>query len=224
MKPILKTSLFVAFSLFFLTLLSSCSDSNKEYHQHLNAAKEHFENKKYNEAKAEYLKALALHKEDKMLAKKILEIETLILKQKDSLYHVMVLKGDSLYNNHLLEEAKKYYVKAKKYNPKETYPDAMLKEILEKNTSLKEENTIKKSYQVIVGSFKKVENALNLQKRIAIRYPTAHILTNRWNGNYLVSIKSFNNIHDAYNFMYVEDEKFKDDIDKDDIVIWVYKE
>jgi len=223
MKSILKTSLIIIFS-FLLILLSSCSKNNKEYHQHIENAEKLLKNKNYTKAKTEYLKAFALQKEDKTLAKKISEIDALILKQNDSLYHVLVLKGDELYNNHLLEEAKQYYTKAKKYKPEETYPDIMLKNIFEKSTSLKENSTLKMPYQVIVGSFKIAENAEKLRKKLAVKYPTTHILTNRWNGNYLVSIKSFSNIHQAYNFMYVEDENFKDDINEDDDVIWVYKE
>lgn len=187
------------FGLFISLAFTSCGDDTKEaYVKEIIKADALFENKEYDEAKASYVKALGIKKDEVYPQGQIDKIDALSANKLDQNYKDKIKKADSLFANKEYAKAKAAYLDAITVKPSDSYPQTKINEI---NTLLKAK-TVKKSapYHIVMGSYAIEENALSFQKVLESNGRKSIIFKSR-EGNYLVSVKSLTTLTKAYNYL-----------------------
>ncbi|WP_139958552.1 SPOR domain-containing protein [Flavicella sediminum] len=165
------------FGLMISLTFSSCKDEAKEaYTVEISKADALFQEQKYADAKAIYLKASNLKKDAAYPKEQISKIDALLVKEKE------------------VEQSKAEVAEA------EVAP-----KIVEAPKS--------QPFHIIVGSFSVQKNAIGFQKEWSSNGEKSTIVKSR-EGNYLISVQSFETITKAYN--YLEKSSLND-------AAWVYR-
>ncbi len=115
-----------------------------------------FNNKKYTEAKAIYLKGLETHKDNIYLKKQIAQIETQLSiqlrveklqKEKNERYNMLIKKADEYYEREIYKTATARYKMALKLKPEATYPQEQIDKI---NAFYEEQKKLDKIYRELI--------------------------------------------------------------------------
>lgn len=157
---------------------SSCKDDKEAYAVEISKADALFQNQQYVDAKAIYLKASSLKKDEAYPKSQISKIDELLVKK----------------------------IEDKQPKPKTKEVEIAPKIVAVQNA---------KPFYIIVGSFAVQKNAIGFQKELSAKSQKSTIIRSQ-EGNYLVSVKSFETITKAYNYL---DEEALDLVDS----TWVYR-
>jgi tetratricopeptide (TPR) repeat protein len=216
----MKMSIVLNYVVIILLLsgLSSCNfKANKEYKKAIESADAQFDQKKYNDAKKLYTKALELKPEEEYPKGKIAEIKKIFAKIKAQKYKAEIKKADDLFSKKSYNEAKTVYLKASEMKPKEQYPKEKIKEIdkLLAEIKLKEEY-MNYPYHIVIGCFMVESNAGNLNKKLKAEGQNSRIIKMP-NGRFdAVTLASFPTLTDAYNKLQEAKNEYGEES-------WVYK-
>ena len=203
--------LFLGALLISLTF-SSCADNN-EYATQIQKADALFKSEKYKEAKIMYENALELKKEEVHPTQQIKKIDELLLKKIEHNYSNKIKDADAFFSNKEYTKAKNAYVDASNIKINEKYPKTKINEITIATAKIKAAKA--KPYHLITGSYALKTNATEFQKSLKSKGRKSTIIRSR-NGNYLISLHSFETITKAYNYRIT----LKNDFDAS---IWVYR-
>ena len=180
MKNLFKNLTFTTLlGLFVSLVLMSCGDGVKEaYDAEVSKADVLFQKKEYVDAKAVYLKASSIKKDEVYPREQITKIEDLLSKRQEDVEEVSNIPN---------VEVEKGLV----------------------------ESSSSKPFHIIVGSFSIQNNALGYQKELSSKGQQSLILRSR-EGNYLVSIHSWETLTKAYNYLAANKETLNE-------ASWVYR-
>jgi tetratricopeptide (TPR) repeat protein len=161
--------------------LEEQSAREEQYKAIIQAADNFFNQKKYEEAKAEYRKALAIKPGETYPAQKSADIESIMAKRKE--FDQVVAAADALYGKREFESAKIKYQEAIKILPGERFPKDMIDKINATLNAQSDKNTLYAKSVAEADKFfssgdyanarKEYENALSIKPAEA--YPSAQI-------------------------------------------------
>jgi len=161
--------------------LEEQSAREEQYKAILQAADNLFNQKKYEEAKAEYKKALAIKPGETYPAEKSADIEGILVKRKE--FDQVVAAADALYGKREFESAKTKYQEAIKILPGERFPKDMIDKINATLNAQSDKNALYAKSIAGADKFfasgdysnakKEYENALSIKP--AETYPPAQI-------------------------------------------------
>ncbi len=94
-------------------------------------AEKHIKNKKYEDAQVLLNKALLIRPTDTNIPKRIIQIKGLVHKQKvmDRLFYETLAKGEMAFNKQEYKEAKTFFMRARRINPKDSYLNQKIKDV-----------------------------------------------------------------------------------------------
>ncbi len=207
---ILKLVIFV----FALSMAFSCGDTKKkEFDLAVSKGVKAYHDKQYGRALTYYKEALRIYPNDAGVSAKVKELETLVKEQsaKDQTQK-LIYEADSLFDAQDYETSQGKYREANLADPDNTYVQNRIAEIdnILLNQTGEGQNAFPQAdnpYHIIVGSFASAENAENFRQKLH-REGYQSIIVQRPNGYRAVSILRFQNIHEAFNRLAAEQEKF----------------
>ena len=112
--------------------------------------------KSYNEAKAEYSKALSIKPKEEYPQKRIIEIDNYFAglaesKAKDEQYRKIIEKADKLFNDKTYEQSRSEYENAKNVKPDENYPKVKIDEIDQLISDLAKQQSLEQQYKTLIS-------------------------------------------------------------------------
>lgn len=171
-----------------------------------NADKEYAANR-LEEARTIYYRAAEIVPGNNYPQKRIASIDSIIgLRVMMDSYNKHIQVADSLFELKKYVQSREYYFEALNLNSDKEYPVDQIKlieDLLEEKKPDASRNEIgnKKNFYVIVGVFETEENAADYNKKLREQGIDSKIIPREKFNMNAVSYGSYDNIHDAYNFL-----------------------
>ena len=208
-----KIFFIVLISLFFIT--TSCTDKvQKEYDIAIEKADKMFKEGDYQRATSFYNQALKLMPKEAHAKDKLMEIKEILATEKEVKFQELVEKANAFFEQGEYDAARTAYLRALKIKPNTVDLQdkiAAIDSLQSDAAGLNTDNTADATnpYHIIVGSFQREDNAVNLQQELVNKGFNSKIFQ-RPDGYTAVSITSFATIHEAYNNLEVNVDGFVD--------------
>ncbi len=112
-------------------LMAANAQNNDRYNTIIVTADQHFQNKKYDDARVTYTNALQLKPDEAYPKQKIAEIDKILAAQKsiDEKYNAIIASADQFFKAEKYEDAKTTYGNALQLKPTEAYPKQKISEL-----------------------------------------------------------------------------------------------
>lgn len=149
----------------------------KEYTILIEKANKLFNEKRYQEAKVLFEKAVTLNSSDSFPLTRVSEIDVIIAKQNEieNKYNSLVLAADDAYMNRDFPTAINKYEEASKIKPSETYPQSMIERVRESFTIQTNNN---QTYTTLISQADKLFQEKNYSASISVYENALKILPN----------------------------------------------
>ena len=209
-------------NLFIISMLAgavltmpSCDNKTADYNKIIVSADSAFNAGQYAKAKTLYKDAKVIKPKETYPDQQIQKVGQILRQQEtDRKYTEAINRADNLFDAGNYQEAKVEYQKSSSLKPQESYPKQKISEIAnilaEQQVELAAE---KNPYHIIVGTFGKDHNANALHEKLKGMGYRSHLIP-RYDGELTaVTIKSFPDLHAAWNHLpeVYEMEMFMDD-------------
>ncbi|MDZ7740821.1 MAG: SPOR domain-containing protein [Bacteroidota bacterium] len=194
---------------------TSCDNKTARYQEAIVTADSAFQAKDYNMAMSFYKDAKVIKADETYPDQQISKIEQILRQQEtNKKYTEAIKRADDLFNAGNYQEARSEYHAAYTLKSGENYPKQKISEIdgilAEEQEKLAARNN---PYHIVVGSFDIQENARQLQQKLVEKGYQSELIP-RYDGKLTaVTLKSFPDLHAAWNYLpeTYEMEMFMDD-------------
>ncbi len=215
LHSVLRKLFFVFLLGSFVIAATSCDNKTARYQETIATADSAFQAKDYDMAKSLYKDAKVIKPDESYPDQQISKVEQILRQQEtDRKYREAINRADNLFNAGNYQEARPEFQSASSLKPGETYPKQKIREIDAMLAKEQEKLAARNNpYHIVVGTFDIDENARQLQQKL-IDKGYQSLLIPRYDGQLTaVTLKSFPDLHAAWNYLpeTYEMEMFMDD-------------